>query len=233
MAVEPRSRHAWPWPGDLSPRPLLGLVAVSAILVFGLLAVGVMAGETDGFDRAVLLALREPNDLAVPIGPLWLQAGARDITSLGGDTILLLVTLVSMGFLAILRRWAIVVLMLAAVGGGFVASNLLKLTFNRARPDLVPHGVIVHTASFPSSHAMLSAVTYLTLGALLARSLPDRRVRAYVLSIAIGLTLAIGMSRIYLGVHWPTDVLAGWCLGSAWALLCWILADLIRRRRLG
>ena len=220
--------------GDPALRWHLGLLAIAAaILAFGLLAVEVAAGGTSGFDRAILLALRRPEDLAIPIGPFWLQATARDITSLGGDPILILVTLASIGFLAILRRWAMVVLMLAAVGGGFVAGNLLKLAFDRARPDVVPHGVIVHTASFPSSHAMLSAVTYLTLGALLARSRPDRRVRAYVLSIAIALTLMIGTSRIYLGVHWPTDVLAGWCLGAAWALSCWLLADLIQRRRQG
>lgn len=236
MATTERVRHSrrptLPWFGEVSLRPLVGLLMIAtAILVFGLLAAEVTEGETGGFDRTVLLAFRQPADLATPIGPRWLRSAALDVTSLGGDTVLILVTLASIGFLAILRRWAMVGLLLAAVGGGLVVSNLLKLAFDRARPDIVPHGVIVQTASFPSSHAMLSAVTYLTLGALLARSRPDRRVRAYVLSIAIALTLMIGTSRIYLGVHWPTDVLAGWCLGSAWALLCWLLADLLQRRR--
>jgi undecaprenyl-diphosphatase len=109
-------------------------------------------------------------------------------------------------------------------------STALKLGFARPRPDLVPHGVRVYTASFPSGHAMLSAVTYLTLGALLARVQPQRRVKAFLLGLAIALTVLIGMSRVYLGVHWPSDVLAGWCGGAAWASLCWFVALQLQRR---
>jgi undecaprenyl-diphosphatase len=109
-------------------------------------------------------------------------------------------------------------------------STLLKLGFERPRPDLVPHAVVVYTASFPSGHAMLSAVTWLTLGALLMRVEPRRRVKAYVLALAVLTTLLVGASRIYLGVHWPTDVLAGWCIGAAWALMCWLAALWLQRR---
>ncbi|HKH34153.1 MAG TPA: phosphatase PAP2 family protein, partial [Beijerinckiaceae bacterium] len=118
----------------------------------------------------------------------------------------------------------------AAVGGGMLMSTLLKLGFARPRPDLVPHGARVYTASFPSGHAMLSAVTYLTLGALLARVQPRRRIKAFFLGLAILLTIVIGMSRVYLGVHWPSDVLAGWCGGAAWAALCWFVALQLQRR---
>jgi undecaprenyl-diphosphatase len=109
-------------------------------------------------------------------------------------------------------------------------SALLKDAFGRARPDLVPHGVEVHTLSFPSGHAMLAAATYLTLGALLARVQPHPRVKTYVLTVAAVLTVLIGVSRVHLGVHWPSDVLAGWCVGAAWALLCWMAAVWLQRR---
>src|SRR5690606_16756183 len=120
------------------------------------------------------------------------------------------------------RRIAIVVLI--ATLGALGVSHILKETFDRDRPDLVPHGMMVYTASFPSAHSMLSASTYLTLGALLARIQRRKRIKAYILLVAISATLLVGISRIYLGVHWPTDVLAGWAAGSAWALMCWLLA---------
>jgi len=103
-------------------------------------------------------------------------------------------------------------------------SFVLKDIMDRPRPDLVSHLVDVQTSSFPSGHATLSAVVYLTIGALLAREQPSRGLRFYVMAVAILATMLIGCSRVYLGVHWPTDVLAGWAIGSAWAMLWWIAA---------
>jgi undecaprenyl-diphosphatase len=140
------------------------------------------------------------------------------------------VSVAVIGYLAMVRKRSAALLVFVAVGGGLLLSMLLKHTFERVRPDLVPHGVRVYTASFPSSHAMLSAVTYLTLGALLTRVEPRRRLKAYLLTVAVLLTLLIGTSRVYLGVHWPTDVLAGWCVGSAWATLCWLVAQWPQRK---
>ena len=141
-----------------------------------------------------------------------------------------LLTVAAVGFLLLTRERAAAVLTIAAVVGGALLSMALKSGFDRPRPDLVPHAVEVTSASFPSGHAMLSAVTYLTLGALLTRVQPQRRVKAYLLTVAVVLTVLIGVSRVYLGVHWPTDVLAGWCIGSAWAMLCWLAALWLQRR---
>ncbi|MCW2244092.1 phosphatase PAP2 family protein [Azospirillum canadense] len=210
---------------------LLGVaVAAGLILSFALLAGEVMEGETAAFDRAVLMALRVAGDPAVPLGPAWLQNAARDITALGSIAVLSLITAIALGFLLLQGKRGAAALVLLAVGGGMTLSSLMKDQIGRARPDLVPHGDVVFTASFPSGHSLLSAVVYLTLGAMLARFVQGRRQKAYVLVVAIGLTLLIGCSRVYLGVHWPTDVLAGWCLGAAWASLFWMVALWLQRR---
>ena len=208
-----------------------GVLAVAALLSgFVALAGEVLEGDTQALDRLLLLSLRNPADLADPIGPSWVEEMARDITALGSMTVLILIALAAVGFLLLLEKRGAPLFLMASVGGGILLSTLLKLGIDRARPDLVPHGQTVYTASFPSGHSMLSAVVYLTLGALLARFVPRRRLKAYVLVIAILLTLMVGMSRVYLGVHWPTDVLAGWTAGAAWALLCWLVAAWLQSR---
>jgi undecaprenyl-diphosphatase len=211
---------------------VLGLVLVAAVimLAFFQLADEVVEGDTHAFDSAVLLSLRNHADLADPVGPAWLEWAARDITSLGGYPVVILTTLSAIGFLLIIGKRHAALLVLASIGGGMLLSSGLKNLFERPRPDLVPHVVQVYTLSFPSGHAMLSAATYLTLGALLARVQPKRVVRLYLLGVAILLTLLIGASRVYLGVHWPTDVLAGWSAGAAWAMLCWTIALWLQRR---
>jgi undecaprenyl-diphosphatase len=207
------------------------MLSVCGILwVFVWLADEVMEGNTHAFDQALLLALRMPGKLADPVGPAWLELAARDITSLGGYPVLILVTLAAIGFLLILGKRHAALLVLVSIGGGMLLSSGLKELFDRPRPDLVPHGTLVYTASFPSGHATLSAVAYLTLGALLARVQPRFVLKLYLLGLAILLTITVGVSRVYLGVHWPTDVLAGWALGAAWALFCWAAALWLQRR---
>jgi undecaprenyl-diphosphatase len=190
----------------------------------------VLEGETQAIDRTLLLMLRSSEDLADPLGPAWLEEVGRDMTALGGVAVLTLLTLAVAVFMALRRLWSAAGLLLAAVGSGVLVSTVLKDTFERARPDLVPHGSYVASASFPSGHSMMAAVVYLTLGALLARVEPDGRVKVFVLGMAILLTLLVGLSRVYLGVHWPTDILAGWTLGAAWALLFWLIARTLQRR---
>jgi undecaprenyl-diphosphatase len=206
------------------------LAAASALLAFAVIAEDVLEGETHGFDERLLRAFRNPNDLADPIGPPWFEIMMRDITSLGSTTVLTIVTLAAVFYLIMDGKRASAALVAVAVSGGALLSYVLKFGFDRPRPDLVAHLVEVSTLSFPSGHAMGSAVTYLTLGALLARTQPRRHIKIYVLTVAVLLTLMVGISRVYLGVHWPTDVLAGWCAGSAWALICWTVALWLQRR---
>jgi len=205
------------------------LLAAGGIWTFIELAEAMGEGETHAVDEAILLALRTSGDLADPIGPRWLDLTARDFTALGGIPVLVTLTLAAACYLLLVRKWGAALLVTLSTAGGILANGLLKDHFGRPRPDLVPHGVEVVTASFPSGHAMLSAVVYLTLGALLARVQPNRKLKAFILLTALMLTLLIGASRVYLGVHWPSDVAAGWAVGTAWATLCWGLAYLRRR----
>lgn len=214
---------------ELVPYASLAVMA-ALVVVFGKLAGEVLDGDTRSFDEFLLRALRNPNDLADPIGPAWLEGVVRDITSLGSFAVLAIVTLSAVGYLLIDGKRAAAAFVLFAVLGGAVLSELLKQVFARPRPELVAHLVDVHTASFPSGHAMSSAVTFLTLGALLTRVQSRKRLKIYLLSLAIVLTLLVGASRVYLGVHWPTDVLAGWCAGAAWAMGCWLLATWLQSR---
>ncbi|ORE88189.1 phosphatase PAP2 family protein [Aurantimonas sp. 22II-16-19i] len=206
------------------------LVTAGAIWAFVSLAGEVVEGDTQGLDRDILLALRSSTDVSDPIGPRWVEEMGRDVTALGGTGILIMITTFVGLYLWVSGKRRSMVMVVAAIGSGFLMGQILKRSFDRARPDLVPHGDYVYTASFPSGHAMMSAITYLTLGILLARVEPRRRVRAFLLGLAVFLTVIIGVSRVYLGVHWPTDVLAGWTAGAAWALMWWLLATWLERR---
>ena len=206
----------------------LGLLA-AMLWAFVAIADEVTEGDTQHFDERVLRALRQADDPAMPIGPEWLHEVARDITALGGMAVIPLMALAVLGYLVFAHKGRAALLVLVSVSGGLLASLALKQVFARERPSLVPHLDQVYTSSFPSGHSMLSAVTYLTLGALLARTTRDRTLKVYFLSIAAALSLLIGLSRIYLGVHYPTDVLAGWCAGIAWALLCAVVARWLQR----
>ncbi len=147
----------------------------------------------------------------------------RDLTALGGTTVLSLMTLAVICFLLMVRKRQTALIVLLSVAGGALLSTLFKWGFSRPRPDLVPHGMAVYSESFPSGHSMMSAIVYLTLGALLARTQARWRVKAFLFGLAIALTFIVGVSRLYLGVHWPTDVLGGWTLGAGWAALCWLV----------
>jgi undecaprenyl-diphosphatase len=223
------------WEGRVAPllerRVLVSLLVIAGGLwAFLHLADEIREGEQFRFDRAILLLLRNPADASDPIGPVWLESAVRDVTALGGTTVISLVTLATAGYLLLAGKRRMAVLVVASIAGAVLLSFSLKFGIERPRPDLFPHGVEVYTASFPSGHATGSAATYLTLGALLARVQPQRRLKIYLMGVAVLLTLMIGVSRLYLGVHWPSDVLAGWTLGACWALLCWMVALQLQRR---
>ncbi len=183
------------------------------------------------YDEKILLMMREPGNPADPVGPPWMEEMGRDLTALGGFTILTGLTFSSITLMLLLGRPRLALLTLVAIAGGMQASAMLKELFGRPRPDLVPHGVLVTSASFPSGHAMMAAVVYLTLGVLLARTQPHLRLRLFIIFLSVVITLLVGVSRVYLGVHWPTDVLAGWTLGGAWALTFGLIALKISPRK--
>jgi undecaprenyl-diphosphatase len=220
----PRRSRVLRWSGAIELRALVAFaVLVTGAWGFAWLGHAAGAGGTESFDRRVLLALREAGDPSDPIGPVWFEELVRDYTSLGGSGVLALVTAFATGYLVLRDKRRAATLLVATIAGGALMGSVLKLGFDRARPDLVPHGTRVVTSSFPSGHSMLSAVVYLTIGALLARVESRRRMKAFLLTFAFVLTLVVGVSRVYLGVHWPTDVLGGWAAGALWALACWLL----------
>lgn len=212
-------------PRDARANPLILFLAAALFLfIFGFVAQEVTEGKTSAVDRFIILSLRDPANPSVPLGPPWLQEAARDVTSLGSIVVLAIITFAVVGYLFLARKHVAAWLMLIAVFGGIALNDLLKAAFARPRPDIVTHAVRVFTTSFPSGHASLSAITYLTVGALLAQSQSSHKVSIYFMALAAFLTVIVGTTRIYLGVHYPTDVLGGWCIGAAWAMACWIVA---------
>lgn len=199
------------------------LVLLGLLFVIGGLVGEVLEGDTQRFDERIIASLRSADDPSVPVGPRWLHGVALDITALGSVAVLSLIVLGVCGFLALqgLDRYALFVFLSSLTG--WMLNDLLKLAFGRPRPDIVPHLREVVTLSFPSGHAMTSAVVYLTLGALLMRLTTRTVTRVYCIGAAMLTTVLVGLSRIYLGVHYPSDVIAGWLIGLSWALLCWLV----------
>jgi undecaprenyl-diphosphatase len=203
-------------------------VIAGAVLAFIGIADEIAEGGTHAFDMAVLRTLHpEPK---TPLGPAWLAHAAEDFTALGSVSVLTTVALAVAGFLVMRRRSLEAGLLALALGGGLVLSEGLKAAFGRERPPDAYRAVEALNPSFPSGHALLSAVVYLTLGAMLARSTSNRAIRAYIISAAMMITLLVGVTRVYLGVHWASDVLAGWCAGAAWATACWLFERWARER---
>lgn len=216
-------RFTWTWLrrvwDRLEFKTLAGFAAAGAAL-WAFLAIADEVGEnaTGAIDRAILLALRTPGHPEDPIGPRTFEEAMRDVTALGGFTFLTLFVVISVAALLFYNRRRQAVVLAATVLLAEMSADLLKLVYNRPRPELVPHGSYVYSHSFPSGHSTISAATFLTMAAVLSSLEPRRRAKAFVFTVAILMTMAVGLSRIYLGVHWPTDVLGGWTLGAAWAL---------------
>ena len=212
-------------------------VMLAALLVLGLaqtfllLAGEVLEGDTQSFDERMLAALRKPEDPSMPIGPWWLRATALDITALGSPTVLGLTVVAVCGYLVLQQLYRVAGFVVIASAGGWLLNDVLKAVFSRTRPSIVPHLREVASESFPSGHALTSAAVFLTLGVLLMRVSERRLTKFYCLAVAMAATFLVGVSRVFLGVHYPTDVLAGWLIGLSWALLCWVVERVLERRR--
>ncbi|HEX7862771.1 MAG TPA: phosphatase PAP2 family protein [Verrucomicrobiae bacterium] len=221
----------WAWTRNQDVVVLLLVFAcVSSAWLFIEVADEVGDGETAAFDKAALRAFRDPNDLSDPLGPRRIEEAVRDITALGSTTVLLLFSLLAAGFLLFTRRFNACLLLISALGGGLLLNWTLKNYFDRPRPEYVTQLHYVDSNSFPSGHALLSTVVYLSIGALASRLVAKRRQKIYIVAAAVLLVALVGVSRVYLGVHYPTDVLAGWSVGTLWAIICWFAARYLQLR---
>lgn len=221
-----------------NPIPLRGKTLFTLLLLTGMgwifieLAIVVLGGDTLQFDRKLILMLREPNDVTNPIGPTWVEEMMRDGTALGSNWILLSLSLFSAAYLYLRDRKSMAVFLIIVILSGLAVAFGLKHMIARPRPDLVSHATQVYTASFPSAHAMMSALVYFTLALLLASVQESKALKSLLYISALVVAFWVGFSRIYLGVHWPTDVIAGWCAGAFWALTChWIANSFNMHRR--
>ena len=198
------------------------LVFIAGLLFFVKLSEEIGDKDTRSFDQYVLSSLRQADDPTQPVGPEWGREVARDITALGSKTLLILIVLSVAGFLFLKNHYGQAWLIIIASLLGVTLMRGLKLFFMRPRPDIIPHFTDVLTQSYPSGHTLMSAVIYLSLAAMLSYFQKSRTLKFYSLTIAILITFMVGFSRVYLGVHYPTDVLAGWALGFSWAAFCWV-----------
>lgn len=210
---------------------LLGLAAFSAA-VWGFVELADDAPEGDylHIENRILRAMRTAEDPAIGIGPSWLPEAMRDLTAMGSFLVLAIIVMLVLGWLWLRRHYRTALFVLVATVGGVLVGHGFKVMFGRERPAVVPHLTEETSLSFPSGHSMMSSVVYLTLGALIARAVPRRREKIYVVVAAALLSLLVGVSRVYVGVHYPTDVLAGWSAGTAWALLCGLVAWWMQQR---
>lgn len=205
----------------ISPRAAL-VIFIFSIVVFALVAILVSSGLTLDLDRAIMVSLRD--QAGAPIGPHWLTEAAIEVTTLGGWPLLTLFSFVIGGYFLIRRQYDFAIILLTVIIGHSVLVSGLKELFARTRPDFAPHLVEATSASFPSGHSASAAAVYLTLGLMAANLGRERSFKFYAIAAGISIATLIGLSRIWLGVHFPSDVVAGWAVGSGWASLVWLVA---------
>jgi undecaprenyl-diphosphatase len=209
---------------------LEAFLVAACVWTFVKLAGKIRKGGTDAIDNEILRALRRPENHAIPRGPRWLPEVARDVTALGSGVDLTLASTTLVGYLCLNRRFRAAGYLIASVGSGLLLCRLLKDLFVRRRPTAVAHLTHFDPESFPSGHSMGSAIVYLTLGGIISRQFGGWITKTYFLSVALLITLLVGLSRVYLGVHYPSDVLAGWAAGSLWSSACTQAARWLQRQ---
>jgi undecaprenyl-diphosphatase len=206
------------------------VIALTAGTMFGVTYWAVASGVTQSLDESVIVALRIPGHPEDPRGKPWMEHLARDITSFGAATPLVILTFALGCFCFMVNRRADGVQLVVTVVTGMGFYTLVKYAVGRPRPELVSHLVYSTTSSFPSGHAMASALFYLTLTSIGLGRTAHGMGRLYAWLCVILWIAAIGFSRVYLGVHWPTDVIAGWAAGTAWFLACRIILQMFGSR---
>lgn len=231
-AKKPLPVRAMSWIGQHELAVILAFALIVGGLLFTVeLADGVAEGDTEAVDMALLMMLREGSDADNPLGPPWLEEMMRDFTALGGTGILLLVVTAVTVYYLLLGRYKEMLVMITAVLGAYLLSYYLKELFGRPRPQFVSEGVYEYTASFPSGHALLAATVYLTIASIVSQIMRPNRLKAFVLLLGFSVMILVGFTRVYLGVHWPTDVLAGWVIGAVWAAVIWLVFRWLRRQQ--
>lgn len=222
MPTDPSFPAAEATPSRRVPWSIVLLAAgLIAVLAFAFLVSRITSGDAFAFDQRIILSLRVAGDPATPVGSARFASAVRDVTALGSSTVLAFVVGFAALLLVALGRWRIGVMVVLATALGTWANTVIKDVVSRARPDLVPHLMDESSPSFPSGHAANSAIVYLTLAVLVLPFVRPVAARGLIIGAAVILVAAIGASRVYLGVHWPSDVAGGWLYGTLWALGWW------------
>jgi len=207
----------------ISPRHAIAAAGLCWLL-FATTCLLVLSGHAEPLDHAGLLLWRQ-GPLLMPRGPIWLLEAVRDLTALGGVLLRSLFVAGAVALLIVLRRRREAWLLAITVVSGWVVEALLKLAVGRDRPVIVPHLTEAGGASFPSGHSFNAALVYIALALAFAALTPRPRLRWMLILCAAVLSLAIAFSRVWLGVHFPSDALAGWSGGAAWAFTAAALLD--------
>lgn len=215
----------------ITPR-VAGFTFAASLIIFASIAVMVSSGNLGSVERAFMTSLRDADDLGRLNGPSWLLYFVQNVTALGGWPVLTVFSAILGVAFALARRWPYLFILLAVVIGESVITGILKDMFARERPDFIPHLMYSSSSSFPSGHSASAAAVYFTLGLGLANMVTRKALRWYILIASPLIVFLIGASRVYLGVHYPTDVLAGWCVGAAWASFVWLAAWRIEKGNL-